>query len=198
MQPSCSTPLHRVGNLGPPAEDGQQQIIDKKLKFFTIDGVHLGEKIGLGARINMIMQTAFFKISGIIPEAQAITQIKDAIVKSYSKAGEKVVNMNKQAVDVALENIHEIKVPATADSSIEMQVGQWSEYSAEVQSTLGPIIDGVGHELPLSAMPVDGTFPTGTACIEKRNIAVNIPVWEKTSASSAVSVHLYVRMLLSA
>ncbi len=191
--------LTRVGNLGPPAEDGQQQIIDKKLKFFTIDGVHLGEKIGLGARINMIMQTAFFKISGIIPEAQAITQIKDAIVKSYSKAGEKVVNMNKQAVDVALENIHEIKVPATADSSIEMQVGQWSEYSAEVQSTLGPIIDGVGHELPLSAMPVDGTFPTGTACIEKRNIAVNIPVWEKDiciqcGICSFVCPHAAIRM----
>lgn len=177
----------------------QQQIIDKKLKFFVIDGVHLGEKIGLGARINMIMQTAFFKISGILPEAQAITQIKDAIVKSYSKAGEKVVNMNQQAVDAALENIHEIAVPATADSTIEMQVGQWSQYSEDVQKTLGPIIDGVGHELPLSAMPDDGTFPTGTACIEKRNIAVNIPVWEKDiciqcGICSFVCPHAAIRM----
>ncbi len=177
----------------------QQQIIDKKLKFYVIDGIHLGEKIGLGARINMIMQTAFFKISGIIPEAQAIAQIKDAIVKSYGKAGEKVVNMNKQAVDVALENITEIKVPATADSSIEMQVGQWSAYSKDVQTTLGPIIDGIGHELPLSAMPIDGTFPTGTACIEKRNIAVNIPVWEQDiciqcGICSFVCPHAAIRM----
>lgn len=177
----------------------QQQIIDKKLKFYIIDGIQLGEKIGLGARINMIMQTAFFKISGIIPEAQAIAQIKDAIVKSYSKAGDKVVNMNKQAVDVALENITEIKVPATADSSVEMQVGQWSAYSNDVQTTLGPIIDGIGHELPLSAMPVDGTFPTGTACIEKRNIAVNIPVWEKDiciqcGICSFVCPHAAIRM----
>jgi pyruvate-ferredoxin/flavodoxin oxidoreductase len=177
----------------------QQQIIDKKLKFYIIDGIQLGEKIGLGARINMIMQTAFFKISGIIPEAQAIAQIKDAIVKSYSKAGDKVVNMNKQAVDVALENIIEIKVPATADSSVEMQVGQWSAYSNDVQTTLGPIIDGIGHELPLSAMPVDGTFPTGTACIEKRNIAVNIPVWEQDiciqcGICSFVCPHAAIRM----
>lgn len=177
----------------------QQQIIDKKLKFYVIDGIHLGEKIGLGARINMIMQTAFFKISGIIPEAQAIAQIKDAIVKSYGKAGEKVVNMNKQAVDVALENITEIKVPAAADSSIEMQVGQWSAYSKDVQTTLGPIIDGIGHELPLSAMPIDGTFPTGTACIEKRNIAVNIPVWEQDTCiqcgiCSFVCPHAAIRM----
>jgi len=177
----------------------QQQIIDKKLKFFIIDGVHLGEKIGLGPRINVIMQTAFFKISGIIPEAQAISQIKDAIVKSYGKAGEKVVNMNKQAVDMALENIAEIQVPAMADSSIEMQVGKWDGYSDTVKKTLGPIIDGLGHELPMSAMPADGTFPTGTAQIEKRNIAVNIPVWDESlciqcGICSFVCPHAAIRM----
>ena len=177
----------------------QQQIIDKKLKFFVIDGVHLGEKIGLGPRINVIMQTAFFKISGIIPEAQAIAKIKDAVVKSYGKAGEKVVNMNKQAVDVALENIAEVSIPATADSTIEMQIGQWSSYSDTVQTTLGPIIDGLGHELPLSAMPVDGTFPTGTAAVEKRNIAVNIPAWDESlciqcGICSFVCPHAAIRM----
>jgi pyruvate-ferredoxin/flavodoxin oxidoreductase len=177
----------------------QQQIIDKKLKFFVINGVELGEKIGLGPRINVIMQTAFFKISDIIPEAQAIAQIKDAIVKSYSKAGEKVVNMNKQAVDMALENIEEVTVPASADSSIEMQTGKWDGYSDMVKKTLGPIIDGVGHELPMSAMPVDGTFPIGTACIEKRNIANNIPVWEKDiciqcGICSFVCPHAAIRM----
>ena len=177
----------------------QQQIIDKGLKFYVIDGVSLGEKIGLGPRINVIMQTAFFKISGILPEAQAISQIKDAVVKSYGKAGEKVVNMNKQAVDVGLENIAEVTVPATADSTIEMQTGKWDGYSDMVKNTLGPIIDGVGQELPLSAMPVDGTFPTGTACVEKRNIAVNIPVWEQDlciqcGICSFVCPHAVIRM----
>ncbi|MCW9050303.1 MAG: pyruvate:ferredoxin (flavodoxin) oxidoreductase [Deltaproteobacteria bacterium] len=177
----------------------QQQIIDKGLKFYVIDGVSLGEKIGLGPRINVIMQTAFFKISGIIPETQAISQIKDSVVKSYGKAGEKVVNMNKQAVDVALENIAEVTVPATADSAIEMQTGQWDGYSEMVKKTLGPIIDGVGHELPLSAMPDDGTFPTGTACVEKRNIAVNIPVWDdalciQCGICSFVCPHAAIRM----
>ncbi len=177
----------------------QQQIIDKGLKFYVIDGVSLGEKIGLGPRINVIMQTAFFKISGIIPEAQAISQIKAAVVKSYGKAGEKVVNMNKQAVDVGLENISEVTVPATADSTIEMLTGKWDGYSDMVKTTLGPIIDGFGHELPLSAMPDDGTFPTGTACVEKRNIAVNIPVWDEDvciqcGICSFVCPHAVIRM----
>ena len=177
----------------------QQQIIDKKLQFFVIDGVRLGEKIGLGPRINVIMQTAFFKISGIIPEAQAITKIKEAVVKSYSKAGDKVVNMNKQAVDMALENIAEVKVPAVADSTIEMHIGKWDNCSEMVKKTLGPIIDGLGHELPLSAMPADGTFPTGTASVEKRNIAVNIPVWEQDlciqcGICSFVCPHAAIRM----
>ncbi len=177
----------------------QQQIIDKKLKFYVIDGVSLGEKIGLGPRINVIMQTAFFKISGIIPEDEAIKQIKNAVVKSYGKAGEKVVNMNKQAVDEGLTNISEVAVPATADSTIEMKTGQWDGYSETVQKTLGPIIDGLGHELPLSAMPADGTFPTATARVEKRNIAVNIPVWEKDvciqcGICSFVCPHAAIRM----
>ncbi|PLX80533.1 MAG: pyruvate:ferredoxin (flavodoxin) oxidoreductase [Desulfuromonas sp.] len=177
----------------------QQQIIDKKLKFYVIDGVHLGEKIGLGSRINVIMQTAFFKISNIISLDQALAEIKDAIVKSYGKAGEKVVNMNKQAVDVALENINQVEVPATADSAIEMQAGQWDGCTDVVKSTLGPIIDGVGHKLPLSAMPVDGTFPTATAAVEKRNIAVNIPVWKEDlciqcGICSFVCPHATIRM----
>ncbi len=177
----------------------QQQIIDKKLKFFVIDGISLGEKIGLGPRINVIMQTAFFKISGIIPKGEAIKQIKDAVVKTYGKAGEKVVSMNQQAVDEGLTHIAEVTVPATADSSIAMKTGQWDGYSETVQKTLGPIIDGYGHELPLSAMPADGTFPTNTACVEKRNIAVNIPVWEEDvciqcGICSFVCPHAAIRM----
>ncbi len=177
----------------------QQQIIDKGLKFYVIDGIQLGEKIGLGSRINVIMQTAFFKISNIISLDQAIAEIKGAIVKSYSKAGEKVVNMNKQAVDVALENIAEVSVPSAADSSIEMQAGKWDGHSETVKTTLGPIIDGLGHKLPLSAMPADGTFPTATACVEKRNIAVHIPVWKEDlciqcGICSFVCPHATIRM----
>jgi pyruvate-ferredoxin/flavodoxin oxidoreductase len=177
----------------------QQAIIDKQLKFFVIDGVHLGNKIGLGSRINVIMQTAFFKISNIIPLDQAIREIKDAIVKSYSKAGEKVVNMNNQAVDVALENIQEVSVPAKADSTIEMTIGQWAGTPETVQKTLGPIIDGLGENLPISAMPDDGTFPTGTTMFEKRNIAIETPVWDEKlciqcGICSFVCPHATIRM----
>ncbi len=174
-----NTPFNKDEAWGHLPKQVQQHIVTKKLKFYVIDGVSLGEKIGLGPRINVIMQTAFFKISGIIPIDQAVKEIKDAVVKSYGKAGEKVVNMNKLAVDMGLENIAEVNVPAVADSAIEMKIGQWDGYSDMVKKTIGPIIDGFGHELPLSAMPVDGTFPTGTSCVEKRNIAVTTPVWDK-------------------
>ncbi|HKL26400.1 MAG TPA: pyruvate:ferredoxin (flavodoxin) oxidoreductase, partial [Desulfuromonadales bacterium] len=177
----------------------QQTIIDKQLKFYVIDAVHLAEGLGLGPRINVIMQTAFFKISDIIPLDQAIREIKDAIVKSYGKAGEKVVNMNKQAVDAALENIQQVSVPATADSQIEMKIGQWGHTPKSVQDTLGPIIDGLGEHLPVSAMPDDGTFPIGTAMYEKRNIAVNVPVWDEDlciqcGICSFVCPHATIRM----
>jgi pyruvate-ferredoxin/flavodoxin oxidoreductase len=177
----------------------QQAIIDKGLKFFVIDGVKLGNQIGLGPRINVIMQTAFFKISNIISQEQAVREIKDAIVKSYSKAGEKVLNMNNQAVDVALENIQEVTVPASADSAIEMTIGQWNGTPDTVKNSLGPIIDGLGDSLPVSAMPVDGTFPTGTAMYEKRNIAIETPVWDEDlciqcGICSFVCPHATIRM----
>jgi pyruvate-ferredoxin/flavodoxin oxidoreductase len=177
----------------------QQQLIDKQMKFYVIDGIALGEKLGLGARINVIMQTAFFKISNIISLDLAIKEIKSAIYKSYSKAGEKVVNMNNQAVDVALENISEVVIPTTANSAVEMQIGKWDGCSDMVKKTLGPIIDGLGHKLPLSAMSVDGTFPTATACVEKRNIAVTVPVWKddiciQCGICSFVCPHASIRM----
>ncbi|MCF6179257.1 MAG: pyruvate:ferredoxin (flavodoxin) oxidoreductase, partial [Geopsychrobacter sp.] len=181
----------------------QQQIIDKQMKFYVIDGIALGEKLGLGARINVIMQTAFFKISNIISLELAISEIKAAIVKSYGKAGEKVVNMNKQAVDAALENIAQVTVPAKADSAIEMQIGKWDGCSDIVKKSLGPIIDGLGHKLPLSAMSEDGTFPTATACVEKRNIAVTVPVWKEDlciqcGICSFVCPHASIRMKIYA
>lgn len=156
----------------------QQQIVDKGLKFYVIDGIKLGEEIGLGSRINVIMQTAFFKISGIIPLDTALAEIKDAIVKSYGKAGEKVVNMNKKAVDVALENIYEV-TPGAVGGDLRIHGAIEGEAPAFVKRTTAAIIEGKGAALPISAMPCDGTFPTGTAKYEKRNIAVNIPVWDE-------------------
>jgi pyruvate-ferredoxin/flavodoxin oxidoreductase len=161
--------------------------------------VRLGNEIGLGPRINVIMQTAFFKISNIIPLDQAIREIKDAIVKSYGKAGEKVLAMNNKAVDVALENIEEVAVPASADSALRMKAGLGAEAPDFVRNTLGPIIDGLGDSVPVSALPADGTFPTGTAKYEKRNIAVDIPVWDEAiciqcGICSFVCPHATIRM----
>ncbi|HBT82507.1 MAG: pyruvate:ferredoxin (flavodoxin) oxidoreductase [Desulfuromonadales bacterium GWD2_61_12] len=157
----------------------QQQIIDKKMKFYVIDGVKLGNEIGLGPRINVIMQTAFFKISKIIPLKDAVASIKDAIKKSYGKAGEKVLEMNYQAVDAGLNNFYEVKVPAKATSKLKMAAAVSSKAPKFVKEVTGIIVAGLGDELPVSKMPADGTFPTATSQYEKRNIAIDIPVWDE-------------------
>jgi pyruvate-ferredoxin/flavodoxin oxidoreductase len=156
----------------------QQQIIDKKVKLYVINAIKLGEEIGLGARINMIMQAAFFKISNIIPIDMAVEHIKKAIKKSYGKAGDKVVAMNYAAVDAGLNNIYEVKVPATATSSLKMPPAVPAHAPKFVQDVTAKLISGHGDNLPVSAIPVDGTFPTATSQYEKRNIAVEIPVWD--------------------
>ncbi|MCM2265453.1 MAG: pyruvate:ferredoxin (flavodoxin) oxidoreductase [Desulfuromonadales bacterium] len=157
----------------------QQQLIDKKMKLFVIDGVKLGNEIGLGPRINVIMQTAFFKISNIIPLKDAVASIKDAIKKSYGKAGEKVLEMNYKAVDAGLNNFYEVKVPAKASSKIKMAAAVSSKAPKFVKEVTGPIVAGLGDNLPVSKMPADGTFPTATSQYEKRNIATEIPVWDE-------------------
>jgi pyruvate-ferredoxin/flavodoxin oxidoreductase len=177
----------------------QQQIIDKKLKFYVINAIKLGEELGLGARINVIMQTAFFKISEIIPLKLAITEIKDAIKKSYGKSGDKVVAMNNAAVDEALKNIHEVKVPAKATSKLKMPPAVAKNAPKFVQDVTGKIIAGFGDDLPVSLMPADGTFPTATSQYEKRNIAVDIPVWDEKlciqcAICSFVCPHAAIRM----
>jgi len=177
----------------------QQQIIARQLKVYVINAIKLGEELGLGARINVIMQTAFFKISGIIPLEQAITEIKGAIKKSYGKAGEKVVAMNNAAVDAALINIYEVRVPATATSSVTMPPAVAGNSPRFVREVTGRIIAGFGDDLPVSAMPIDGTFPTATSQYEKRNIAVDIPVWDESlciqcGICSFVCPHATIRM----
>jgi pyruvate-ferredoxin/flavodoxin oxidoreductase len=156
----------------------QQQIIDKKLKFYVINGYDVAEKTGMGGRMNTIMQTAFFAISGILPREQAIAEIKHAIEKTYGKRGEAVVKKNFAAVDGTIENLIEVKVPARATSKFGRRRPVPAEAPAFVQNVIGPMLVFEGDDLPVSALPVDGTFPVGTTQWEKRNIALDIPVWE--------------------
>ena len=155
----------------------QQQLIDKKAKFYAIDAISLAEELGLGARINVIMQTAFFKISGVIDEAEAVEAIKTAIKKTYGKKGDKIVNMNNAAVDAALTKITQIDVPASATSKSKMADAVPSDSPKFVKEVTGVIMAGYGDDLPVSKMPCDGKFPTATTQYEKRNVAVHIPEW---------------------
>jgi pyruvate-ferredoxin/flavodoxin oxidoreductase len=159
-------------------QEAQKDIIEKKLKFYTINAYDVAEKTGMGSRVNTIMQTCFFAISGILPRDEAIEQIKKAIKKTYGKRGEAVVQKNYAAVDQSLANLHEVKVPAKVTSSMTRRTPVPAQAPAFVREVLGPMIAFEGDTVPVSAMPVDGTFPTGTTKWEKRNIALEIPVWE--------------------
>jgi pyruvate-ferredoxin/flavodoxin oxidoreductase len=159
-------------------QEVQKDIIEKKLKFYTINGYDVAEKTGMGSRVNTIMQTCFFAISGILPRDEAIHQIKKAIQKTYGKRGEAVVQKNFAAVDQSLANLFEVKVPGKVTSTLTRRAPVSAEAPAFVRDVLGPMIAFEGDTVPVSAMPVDGTFPTGTTKWEKRNIALEIPVWE--------------------
>ena len=156
----------------------QEEIIAKKLDFYVIDAYKIAKEVGLGGRINTIMQTCFFALSGVLPRDEAIAKIKEAIKKTYAKRGEEVVRMNYEAVDQALAHLHKIEVPAEATSTIEMPPVVPPEAPEFVQKVTAKMIARKGDELPVSAMPADGTFPSGTTQWEKRNIALEIPVWE--------------------
>jgi pyruvate-ferredoxin/flavodoxin oxidoreductase len=159
-------------------QEVQKQIIDKKLKFYVIDAISLAQELGLGARINVIMQTAFFKISNIIPLDKALGAIKDAIAKTYGKKGEKVVQMNNAAVDQALDRAYEVKVPASVTSKVKMPPLVPADAPEFVRTVTAEMMAMRGDALPVSKMPIDGKFPLGTTKYEKRNIAVNIPIWQ--------------------
>ncbi|MDX2149709.1 MAG: pyruvate:ferredoxin (flavodoxin) oxidoreductase [Bryobacteraceae bacterium] len=156
----------------------QQQIVSKKLKFYVIDGYSVAKETGMGSRINTIMQTCFFAISGVLPREEAIYQIKKAIEKTYGKRGEAVVQKNYAAVDATLDKLYEVAVPGTVTSSFDVRPPVPAGAPEFVQKVLAPIIAGDGDSLPVSALTVDGTFPTATAQWEKRNIALDIPVWD--------------------
>jgi len=159
-------------------QEMQKQIIEKKLKFYVIDAISLAAELGLGARINVIMQTAFFKISNIIALDTAVNAIKDAIRKTYGKKGEKVVEMNNAAVDGALARIYEVDVPEKVTSKIKMPPPVPEDAPDFVREVTAELMARRGDKLPVSKMPVDGKFPTGTTQYDKSNIAVNIPQWD--------------------
>jgi pyruvate-ferredoxin/flavodoxin oxidoreductase len=159
-------------------QEVQKDMIDKKLKFYVINAYDVAEKTGMGARINTIMQTCFFAISGILPRDEAIAQIKKAIQKTYGKRGEAVVQRNYAAVDQSLANLHEVNVPGKVTSQVTRRAPVPDVAPDFVKNVLGPMIAYEGDTVPVSAMPADGTFPTGTTKWEKRNIALEIPVWE--------------------
>ena len=157
----------------------QDVIIRKKLKVYVIDGYAAAREAGMGNRINTIMQTCFFAISGVLPREEAIKQIKKAIESTYGKRGAAAVQKNFAAVDTTLARLHEVRVPDQVSSGFEMLPPVPTRAPTFVRDVLGTMIAGKGDSLPVSAMPLDGTFPTATAQWEKRNIAQQIPVWDE-------------------
>jgi pyruvate-ferredoxin/flavodoxin oxidoreductase len=156
----------------------QRRLIEKQLRFFVIDAYRVARECGLGGRINTLMQTCFFAISEILPKDEALTAIKQLIEKTYGKRGEAVVQKNFSAVDQALAHLFEVPVVGPVTSAIGLRPPVPAEAPTFVQNLTAPMIAGFGEKLPVSALPVDGTFPTGTARWEKRNLAAEIPVWD--------------------
>ncbi len=156
----------------------QEDLINKKMKFYVIDAIKVAEAAGLGGRINSVMQTCFFAISKILSKDAAIEMIKKAIKKTYGAKGDKIVQMNWVAVDRTLENLFEVEIPAAVSSTQLMAPTVSVKAPQFVQDVTAPIIAGFGDMLPVSKMPIDGTYPTGTAMWEKRNIALEVPVWD--------------------
>jgi pyruvate-ferredoxin/flavodoxin oxidoreductase len=156
----------------------QQQIIDKGLKFHVVDALKVARETEMGVRINTIMQTCFFALANVLPRDQAIEQIKQAIRKTYGKRGESILRRNFVAVDAALADLHEVSVPTKVTSVTQRMPPVSTDSSDFVRRVTSMLLDGRGDLLPVSALPVDGTFPTNTAKVEKRSIAHEIPIWD--------------------
>jgi len=155
----------------------QQQIIDKKLRFFVIDATKVAQEVGLKNRTNTVLQTCFFALSGVLSRDQAITQIKASIKKTYGSKGEAVVQQNFKAVDETLSQLHGVTVPGKATSEFDRPPAVPASAPEFVRRVTARMFEGQGDRIPVSLMPVDGTFPSGTAAWEKRNIADEVPVW---------------------
>ena len=157
----------------------QQSIISKGLKFYVIDANKAARDVGLDRRTNTILQTCFFALSGVLPREAAIEQIKYSIQKSYGRKGRRVVEQNWAAVDGALERLHEVAVPIEATSTFERQPAVPAHAPEFVRRVTAPMMEDCGDSIPVSLIPIDGTFPTGTAAWEKRNVADEVPVWRQ-------------------
>jgi pyruvate-ferredoxin/flavodoxin oxidoreductase len=156
----------------------QEQIVDKRLRFYVIDAYAVAKAAGMGTRINTIMQTCFFAISGVLPRREAIAHIKHAIEKTYTKRGQAVVQRNFEAVDATLAHLAEVAVPALPTASHHMPPTVPDAAPDFVKRVTAMMLANQGDRLPVSAFPIDGTWPTGTAKWERRNIAAEIPVWD--------------------
>ena len=156
----------------------QEELIKKEIKFYVIDAYKVAKQSKMGRRINTVMQTCFFSISGILPHDEAIKEIKSSIEKTYGKKGDEIIKMNFKAVDNALHNLYEVKIPKKATSTIELEHSVKGKVSEFVANVTAHIIEGRGDELSVSQIPIDGTWPSGTTKYEKRNIAQDIPLWD--------------------
>ncbi|MCU0839177.1 MAG: pyruvate:ferredoxin (flavodoxin) oxidoreductase, partial [Rhodospirillales bacterium] len=156
----------------------QADIIEKKLKLFVIDAATVARQTGMGTRTNTIMQTCFFAISGVLPREEAIERIKYSIRKTYGKKGEDIVRKNFEAVDHTLSHLFEVKIPQTVTATHELLPVVPAAAPEFVQKVTAMMMAGRGDELPVSAIPVDGTYPSGTTKWEKRNISQFVPAWE--------------------
>ncbi|MFO7663613.1 MAG: pyruvate:ferredoxin (flavodoxin) oxidoreductase [Chloroflexota bacterium] len=162
----------------------QETIIAKKLRFYVIDALDVAHKTNMGRRINTIMQTCFFALidqatsTPLLSRERAIDEIKQAIEKTYGKRGEAVVEQNFAAVDAALSHLHQVEIPATASSTFTKPPVVSSLAPEFVRAVTAPMMAGLGDSLPVSALPVDGTYPSGTTQWEKRNIATEVPIWD--------------------
>jgi pyruvate-ferredoxin/flavodoxin oxidoreductase len=156
----------------------QQQIIDKNITLFTIDAYAVASKTGMGKRINTVMQTCFFAISGILPRDEAIAAIKDAVKTTYGKKGKRIVELNYQAIDDTLASLQQVAIPTQVNSLLKLRPPVPEDAPDFVQNVTAEIIAGRGDQIPVSLFPCDGSYPVGTAAYEKRNLALEIPVWD--------------------
>jgi pyruvate-ferredoxin/flavodoxin oxidoreductase len=157
----------------------QQQIIDKKLTVYTIDAYKVAADAGMGRRINTVMQTCFFAISGILPKEEAIAQIKKAAEKTYGSKGPAVIKQNFLAIDASVANMHQVEIPGEAKSDVEQVPPVTANAPEFIQKVTGEIIAGRGDGVPVSMIPADGTWPMDSSSFEKRNLAREIPVWDE-------------------
>lgn len=177
----------------------QEELIKKNAKLYVIDANKLAQQVGLGNRINIFMQTCFFEISGIMDRKTYVALLKDAVEKTYGKKGDAVVEMNHKAIDIAIENLFEVSIPASATATSKIKKAMVLDKAPElVKDLLEPILAGEGDSIKVSQMPIDGTFPTGTSQFEKRNVGIENPLWNSEACiqcgmCSAVCPHAAIR-----